>query len=154
MCCWLANRRSSVPCAWFLPTPALWWSLLARSAWLQCWSIRRYTEAVAFYQQVLKPLGMELVRDTGAEAACGSAAQESFFLYPVAEEETVTAKGTHIAMAAPSRAAVSDVHTAALAADAQDLFTPRLRPDISATYFGAMFLDLDGHRIEVTTNAA
>ena len=24
----------------------------------------------------------------------------------------------------------------------------------STTYFGAMFLDLDGHRIEVTTNAA
>lgn len=115
---------------------------------------RRYTEAVAFYQQVLKPLGLELVRDTGAEAAFGTAAQWSFFLYPVAEEETVTAKGTHVAMAAPSRATVSDVHAAALAATAQDIFTPRLRPDISATYFGAMFLDLDGHRIEVTTNAA
>ena len=115
---------------------------------------RRYTEAVAFYQQVLKPLGVELVRDTCAEAAFGTGAQWSFFLYPVAEDEIVTAKGTHIAMAASSRAAVSGVHAAALAASAQDLFTPRPRPDISTTYFGAMFLDLDGHRIEVTTNAA
>ena len=114
----------------------------------------RYTEAVAFYQRVLQPLGVELVRDTGAEAAFGTAAQWSFFLYPVVEEEQVTAKGTHLAMAAPSRAAVAAVHAAALATGAQDLFTPRPRPDISTTYFGAMFLDLDGHRIEVTTNAA
>ena len=114
----------------------------------------RYTEAVAFYQQVLQPLGVELVRDTGAEAAFGTAAQWSFFLYPVTEEEQVTAKGTHLAMAAPSRAAVAAVHAAALATGAHDIFTPRLRPDISTTYFGAMFLDLDGHRIEVTTNAA
>ncbi len=61
----------------------------------------RYAKSVAFYQQVLKPLGLELVRNTGAEAAFGSAAQWPFFLYPVAEEEQVTAKGTHLAMAAP-----------------------------------------------------
>ena len=35
----------------------------------------------------------------------------------------------------------------------RDLFSPRERPDISPTYFGAMFSDLDGHRIEVLTNA-
>jgi catechol 2,3-dioxygenase-like lactoylglutathione lyase family enzyme len=113
---------------------------------------RRYPEAVAFYQQALAPLGMALLRDTGAEAAFGTAAQWSFFLYPVAQDEVVTAKGTHVAMGAPSHAAVAAVHAAALAASAQDLFTPRLRPDISSTYFGAMFLDLDGHRIEVLTN--
>lgn len=115
---------------------------------------RRYAQAVAFYQQVLAPLGLELLRDTGAEAAFGTASQWSFFLYPVAEDEAVTAKGTHIAIGAASQAAVSAVHTAALAAAAQDIFTPRHRPDISTTYFGAMFHDLDGHRIEVLTNAA
>ena len=35
-----------------------------------------------------------------------------------------------------------------------DIFTPRERPDISNTYFGAMFHDLDGHRIEVLTHNA
>jgi len=115
---------------------------------------RRYAEAVRFYQQALLPLGLELVRDTGAEAAFGTPAQWSFFLYPVGDEEAVTAKGMHLALGAASRAAVAAVHAAALAATAQDLFTPRERPDISATYFGAMFLDLDGHRIEVLTNAA
>ena len=58
----------------------------------------------------------------------------------------------HVALGAGSRAAVSAAHEAALAAAAQDLFTPRERPDISTTYFGAMFRDLDGHRIEILTN--
>ncbi|MGL5005228.1 MAG: VOC family protein, partial [Casimicrobium sp.] len=62
--------------------------------------------------------------------------------------------GTHVALSAPSRAVVAAVHAAALAASATDIFTPRLRPDISDTYVGAMFHDLDGHRIEVLTNAA
>lgn len=113
----------------------------------------RYAEAVAFYRQVLAPLGLELQRDTGAEAAFGTASQWSFFLYPVPAAEGVTARGMHIALAAPSRAAVEAVHARALAASAQDLFTPRLRPDISSTYYGAMFSDLDGHRMEVLTNS-
>ena len=65
----------------------------------------------------------------------------------------MTARGTHLAFGAASRAEVSAVHEAAMAASAKDVFTPRERPDISPTYFGAIFLDLDGHRIEVLTNA-
>ena len=113
-----------------------------------------YAQAVAFYQQALKPLGLALQRDTGAEAAFGTASQWSFFLYPVEEDQPVTAKGTHIALGAASRAVVAQAHAAALAASGTDIFTPRTRPDISPTYFGAMFHDLDGHRIEVLTNAA
>lgn len=115
---------------------------------------RHYPEAVAFYQQALKPLGLELQRDTGAEAAFGTAAQWSFFLYPVEEDQHVVAKGTHVALGTASRTQVAAAHTAALAAAGKDIFTPRLRPDVSPTYFGAMFHDLDGHRIEVLTNSA
>jgi len=114
----------------------------------------RHAEAVAFFQRALAPLGLALQRDTGSEAAFGTAAQWSFFLYPVAAGEPVTAQGLHLAFAAPSRAAVAAAHAAALSAGGTDLFTPRLRPDIAATYFGAMFLDLDGHRIEVLTHAS
>lgn len=114
---------------------------------------RGYPEATAFYQQALAPLGLALQRDTGAEAAFGTASQRCFFLYPIADADVVTAKGMHLAFAAASRAQVAAVHTAALAAGAQDLFTPRSRPDISDTYFGAMFLDPDGHRVEVLTHA-
>ncbi|RZL32843.1 MAG: VOC family protein [Rubrivivax sp.] len=115
---------------------------------------RRYAEAVAFYSRVLAPLGLALQRDTGAEAAFGTPQRWCFFLYPVADGETVAARGAHVALAAPDRSAVTAAHATALAAHAQDIFTPRPRPDISETYFGAMFHDLDGHRIELLANAA
>jgi catechol 2,3-dioxygenase-like lactoylglutathione lyase family enzyme len=113
---------------------------------------QHYAEAVAFYSGVLTPMQVALQRDTGKEAAFGTPARWSFFLYP--QGERVTAPGTHVAFAAASREQVIAVHAAALAASATDLFSPRTRPDISPTYFGAMFSDLDGHRIEVLTNEA
>jgi catechol 2,3-dioxygenase-like lactoylglutathione lyase family enzyme len=113
----------------------------------------RYADAVAFYQRVLAPLGMALLRDTGTEAAFGTPSHWSFFLYPVAAEEKVVAKGTHVALGASSRALVAQVHEVALDSGAQDIFAPRERPDISPTYYGAMFKDLDGHGLEVLTNA-
>ena len=113
----------------------------------------RYAEAVAFYSQVLAPLGLKLMRDTGAEAAFGTESQWCFFLYPVAPPEPVTAKGMHVAFDAPSHDHVRAVHDAALQSAACDAFSPRRRPDISETYFGAMFKDLDGHAVEVLTNA-
>ena len=114
----------------------------------------RYADAVTFYQQALAPLDVTLQRDTGREAAFGSAQAWSFFLYPVDAGEKVTAPGMHLALGAATRAQVTAVHAAALAAGAADLFTPRTRPDISESYFGAMFNDLDGHRIEVKTDGA
>jgi catechol 2,3-dioxygenase-like lactoylglutathione lyase family enzyme len=113
----------------------------------------RYADAVAFYRRVLAPLGLELLRDTGAEAAFGTPEHWSFFLYPVQDDEPVVGRGMHVALGAASRSAVQAVHAAALAAAATDLFTPRERSDISPTYYGAMFNDLDGHRLEVLTNA-
>ena len=114
---------------------------------------RRYAESVAFYSRVLAPLGLALQRDTGSEAAFGTPERWCFFLYPVPEDEPVTARGAHIALGAPDRVAVAATHEVALASAARDIFAPRPRPDISETYFGAMFHDLDGHRIEVLTNA-
>lgn len=114
----------------------------------------RYADAVNFYRRALAPLGLSLQRDTGAEAAFGTAENWSFFLYPVKTEERVTAPGTHLAFGATSRAQVAAVYEAALSASAADLFAPRERPDISTTYFGAMFTDLDGHRIEVKTDSS
>lgn len=113
----------------------------------------RYAEAVDFYRRVLAPLGLDLQRDTGAEAAFGTNARWTFYLYPAPPADPVTGRGTHVALRADTRDAVAAAHQAALAASAQDLFTPRERPDISPTYFGAMFSDLDGHRIEILTNA-
>lgn len=114
----------------------------------------RYAQAVAFYQRVLAPLGLALQRDTGKEAAFGTADQWSFFLYPAEAGESVIGKGTHVAFGAAGRAVVRATYAAALAATAADIFAPRERPDISPTYFGAMFKDLDGHSVEILTNFA
>lgn len=113
----------------------------------------RYPQAVRFYAEVLAPLGLALQRDTGKEAAFGTAERWCFFLYPVDAGEGVLAKGLHVALQAASRDEVRAVHARALDAAGTDLFTPRTRPDISPAYFGAMFQDLDGHRIEVKTDA-
>ncbi|MET0311797.1 MAG: VOC family protein [Burkholderiaceae bacterium] len=115
---------------------------------------QRYSAAVTFYGQVLAPLGISLQRDTGAEAAFGTPQRWFFFLYPAQAGQGVNGDRTHIAWQAPSRAAVEAVHAAALGNGAASLFTPRTRPDIGETYYGAMFTDLDGHRIEVKTEAA
>lgn len=111
-----------------------------------------YTRAVAFYEAALAPLGITLRRDNGQEAAFGIGDQWSFFLYPVDAAKPVVTDGVHVAFAAATRAAVGDSHARALAASGRDIFTPRTRPDINARYFGAMFHDLDGHRIEVKTD--
>ena len=113
----------------------------------------RYDQAVRFYREALAPLGLTLLRDTGKEAAFGTPERWGFFLYPAPEGERVTAPGVHLAFAAPTRAAVQAAHATALAAGGADIFTPRTRPDIDDTYYGAMFRDLDGHRIEVLTHA-
>ncbi|HEY1393605.1 MAG TPA: VOC family protein [Methylibium sp.] len=113
----------------------------------------RYAEAVAFYSAVLAPLRLTLQRDTGREASFGTQERWMFFLYPVPPGESVAAQGMHLAFGAASRRQVEQVHAGALAASATDIFTPRARPDISPIYFGAMFHDLDGHRIEVKTDA-
>jgi catechol 2,3-dioxygenase-like lactoylglutathione lyase family enzyme len=114
----------------------------------------RYADSVAFYRRVLAPLELELLRDTGSEAAFGNAGHWYLFLYPVPQAEAVTARGTHVALRAPSREAVARAHELAMAGAAQDIFSPRTRPDISDSYYGAMFHDLDGHRVEITTNVA
>ncbi len=115
---------------------------------------KRYADAVAFYQSALGPLGAQLLSDTGQEAAFGVPPRWSFFLYPAAADEArVTGPGMHLAFEAASRAQVIGVYEQALSARATSLFSPRERPDISTTYFGAMFTDLDGHRIEVMTDA-
>ena len=112
----------------------------------------RYAQAVDFYRRTLAPLGLALQRDTGAEAAFGTPESWSFFLYPVTADERITAPGMHVAFGAASRSQVTAVHQAALSACAAELRAPQERPDISPTYFGAMFTDLDGHRIEVKSD--
>ena len=56
--------------------------------------------------------------------------------------------GRHIAFTSRDRASVDQVHAAALAAGGTDNGAPGLRADYHPNYYGAFFLDPDGHNIE------
>ena len=113
----------------------------------------RFARAVLFYRDVLAPLGLQLVKHTGGEAAFGRGDDWCLFLYPTPLGRHIVGDRMHVALKAPSRSAVVAAHDAALAAEGADLFAPRERPDLAPTYFGAMFTDLDGPRIEILTHA-
>jgi len=59
--------------------------------------------------------------------------------------------GTHIAFAAPNRAAVDAFYKAALAAGGRDNGAPGLRPDYHKHYYGAFVFDPDGNNVEAVT---
>ncbi len=58
------------------------------------------------------------------------------------------AREVHLAFAADDRDAVDAFHAAAVAAGAESLHTPRLRPEYHASYYGAFVRDPDGNNIE------
>lgn len=107
-----------------------------------------YARAVAFYGACLAPLGYSLQRDTGAEAAFGTEPNWGFFIYPVGEEAKSVGERTHVAFAAPGRAAVEAFSRIAVEHGAKAVRPPGPRPDISPEYFGTVLTDPEGHTLE------
>src|SRR5215831_9171785 len=92
----------------------------------------------AFYDAVLKPLGVARFYDYEGGLGYGTAADKIQFWI-----------GTPFdAFRAANRKAVDDFHRAALAAGAKDDGKPGLRPIYHPNYYGAFVLDPDGHKIE------
>lgn len=60
----------------------------------------------------------------------------------------------HLALAAPTQAAVVAFHEAALLHGATDDGAPGLRPHYGDHYYAAFIIDLDGNRIEAVHNEA
>ena len=115
-----------------------------------------FGRSLPFYDALLGPLGFHLMSNTGAEAGFGNeAVGRPFFLYPidVAATGRVTAPGTHVAFACADRAAVDAAFAAAMAAGGAAAPRPAARPELSASYYGAIVLDPDGHRLELVTYA-
>ena len=103
-----------------------------------------------FYDAIFAPLG--IVRMAGTkpgEIAYGPQGAGLFWLYEVAALDRLASPGTHVAFAAASS---EQVHSAAEAA--KNLGAPFTRdpghhPDIAADYYGTIFLDPDGHKLEI-----
>jgi catechol 2,3-dioxygenase-like lactoylglutathione lyase family enzyme len=102
--------------------------------------------SAAFYDAVLAPLGGGRIMDFGPVVGYGIGGKPDFWIGP--NETGEGFRETHLAFAAPTRAAVRAFHDAALAAGAESLHEPRLWPEYHPGYYGAFVRDPDGNNVE------
>jgi catechol 2,3-dioxygenase-like lactoylglutathione lyase family enzyme len=115
---------------------------------VQCADI---ADSAAFYDAVLAPLGGVRVMDFGEVIGFGVAPKPEFWIGPRSTGDGF--RESHIAFAAPDRAAVRAFFAAALAAGAEVLHEPRLWPEYHPAYYGAFVRDPDGHNVEAVCHA-
>ena len=104
-----------------------------------------FGRAKLFYDQALRPLGIERLYAESMDFAGYGRLDKAFFWIGL---RPATQTGAHIAFAAADRATVDRFHAAALAAGGRDNGTPGLRPHYHPDYYGAFVIDPDGHNIE------
>jgi len=115
---------------------------------IQCADVAR---SAAFYDGVLASLGGSRVMAFGNVIGYGVQTKPDFWIGP-----RMTGEGfreSHIAFAAPDRAAVRAFFRAAVAAGAEVLHEPRLWPEYHASYYGAFVRDPDGNNVEAVCHA-
>jgi len=110
-----------------------------------------------FYTAALTPIGYHMIREYGvtptrpaASAGFGEPPRADLWIYQ-GDPGKVT---THIAFQVNQRALVDAFYAAALAAGGKDNGKPGLRPQYSATYYGAFVLDPDNYNVEAVCREA
>jgi catechol 2,3-dioxygenase-like lactoylglutathione lyase family enzyme len=107
--------------------------------------------AVAFYDAVLSPLGIERVPGTKyagwASWRRGGGSETLWVGRPFNGQPAGNGNGWMAAFAAPSRAAVDAAHAAALVNGGSDEGAPGLRSQYAADYYGAYARDPDGNKL-------
>jgi catechol 2,3-dioxygenase-like lactoylglutathione lyase family enzyme len=106
--------------------------------------------AAAFYDAVLAPLGFSRVMDFGEVIGYG-AGRPWFWIGPSSTAGEF--RESHIAFAAPDRAAVNAFRDAAVAAGAEVLHEPRVFPEYHPDYYGAFVRDPDGNNVEAVCHS-
>jgi catechol 2,3-dioxygenase-like lactoylglutathione lyase family enzyme len=99
----------------------------------------------AFYDQALRPLGIERLYAEGDAFAGYGVNRRAFFWIGL---RSASQTSVHVAFTTLGRETVDQFHKAALAAGGQDNGQPGLRPHYHENYYGAFVLDPDGHNIE------
>src|SRR4030088_1459416 len=99
----------------------------------------------AFYDQALRPLGIERLYAEGSTFAGYGADRKAFFWIGL---RTASQTSTHVAFTAQDHETVQQFHRTALSAGGRDNGAPGLRPNYHENYYGAFVLDPDGHNIE------
>jgi catechol 2,3-dioxygenase-like lactoylglutathione lyase family enzyme len=113
---------------------------------------RDFDRAVAFYDQVLAPLGLRRVEHHPAEQLAGwftapETCPNFWVMRPIDGQPATVGNGVTVAFEAPDRATVDRVHRAMLAAGGTCEGPPGLRPHYHADFYGAYARDLDGNKL-------
>jgi catechol 2,3-dioxygenase-like lactoylglutathione lyase family enzyme len=110
---------------------------------IQCADVETSAE---FYDTVLATVGGARIMDFGEVIGYGVPPMPDFWIGPRATGEGF--RESHIAFAAPDRAAVRAFVAAATGAGAEVLHEPRLWPEYHPTYYGGFVRDPDGNNVE------
>jgi catechol 2,3-dioxygenase-like lactoylglutathione lyase family enzyme len=104
------------------------------------------TASAAFYDAVLATIGGGRVMDFGPVIGFGVGGKPDFWIGPNATGSGF--RESHLAFAAPDRAAVRAFFDAAVATGAEVLHEPRVWPEYHPNYYGAFVRDPDGNNVE------
>jgi catechol 2,3-dioxygenase-like lactoylglutathione lyase family enzyme len=115
---------------------------------IQCADV---TASAAFYDAVLAPIGGARAMDFGEVIGYGVGSKPDFWIGPWATGEGF--RESHVAFAAPDRAAVRAFFAAAVAAGAEVLHEPRVWPEYHPNYYGAFVRDPDGNNVEAVCHS-
>ena len=110
--------------------------------------VANLAKAGAFYDAILRPLGYVRVWDGEHGIGYGPSGGNDKLALFAGKQVSPPGVGFHLALVAPSRAAVDAFHAAALRMNGRDDGAPGPRPDYSPTYYAAFIFDLDGYKLE------
>jgi catechol 2,3-dioxygenase-like lactoylglutathione lyase family enzyme len=115
---------------------------------IQCADVKA---SAAFYDAVLGTLGGSRVMDFGEFIGFGVAPNPVFWIGPRTTGDGF--RESHIAFAAPDRAAVRAFFNVAVATGAEVLHAPRVWTEYHPSYYGAFVRDPDGNNVEAVCHA-
>jgi catechol 2,3-dioxygenase-like lactoylglutathione lyase family enzyme len=101
--------------------------------------------SIAFYDKVLKSIGIERLYAEG-DSFAGYGINKKAFFWIGLKSSPIT--GMHIAFAVQDRALVDRFHLIGLSAGGRDNGPPGPRQHYHPHYYGAFILDPDGHNVE------
>ena len=117
--------------------------------------VRDVAAAAEFYLTVFAAAGVrEAMRyddgDGTVVGLCGPDGMPQLWFGPLVDDGL---RPVHLALTAPSREAVDQVHAAARDAGAEILHEPREWPEYHPGYYGVFFRDPDGNNVEAVHHA-
>lgn len=111
--------------------------------------VDRLEHAASFYERALAPLGYARVWTTETAVGFGeSGGPDRLALFARPKLAAPPGAGFHLALRAPSRAAVDAFHAAAIGAGGRSDGAPGLRPHYGPTYYAAFVFDPNGYKLE------